>query len=196
MKKKNYEHLKTEWDNHQKVMNQFVPFEKMIFQIDYCNGENKTNYVAQKKAAKAALDAEKKEKAEELAKELAKEGDNKAKQAEAAAIEKDHEERLKKRVEFLLKRMDQMNFIYRLVGAEALVDNWLVVKPKLERVKRSMETLDKAKADRLGADIQKRDDAITSLAEYDLELNDTDAGMKIIENPFWKDATAKVAIPV
>ncbi|KAK1145638.1 hypothetical protein N8T08_004197 [Aspergillus melleus] len=183
---KGYEHLKKEWDEHQRVMNESVPFEKMVFKIDYCNLSNKANYVAQKKAAKAALEAEKRAKEKELGEELAKEADEQAKEAKAAAIKKDHDEKLNKRREFLLRIIEQMSFWWR-------VDNWLVMKSKLERVKCSME---QTKADRLGADIKKKDDAITSLAEYDLDLDEGGAFSNLRENPFWKDATAEVKIPV
>lgn len=55
--RKNYSTLKKEWDEHQKIMNQFVPFENMVFQIDYCDEANRKNYAAQKEAAEAALAA-------------------------------------------------------------------------------------------------------------------------------------------
>ncbi|KOS47924.1 hypothetical protein ACN38_g1100 [Penicillium nordicum] len=149
--------LKKEWDEHQKVMNQFVPFENMVFQIDYCDEENRKNYVAQKKAAEAALAAEKDEKAKKLAEELAKAGDENAKKVKAAAIEKNHKEKLEKRVEFLLKWIQ---------GAPWLaVDNWLVVKPKFERAKRSMEI---SKAGRLGENIKKRDELDRPIAAMKL----------------------------
>lgn len=186
-----YGRLKEEWDNHEKVMNQFVPFEKMSFQVNYCNLENKTNYVAQKHAAEAALNAEKEAKAKELAEELAKEVNEKAKEAKAEAIEKDHKERLKKRVEFLLKpNRIACGFWFVTVNP---MGNWLFVKPKLERVKRLM---DSKKAEKLGVDIQNKDNAIARLAEYDLESDELDALIHISENPFFKDATAKVEIPL
>lgn len=168
-----YEVLKAEWDKHQKVMNEFVAFKEMVFQIDYCDADNKKNLVAQKKAAADVLKAEKKAKAEELAKE----SDNDAREAKAAAVEKDHNERVNKRVKYMLQGVD---------------NNWVLVKPKLERVKLLME---KEKADRLGADIKKKDDAITKLAEYDLELDDLDAGMLMHFNPFYKDASTNIEIP-
>ncbi|KAJ5726646.1 uncharacterized protein N7483_008003 [Penicillium malachiteum] len=183
-----YELLKTEWDQHQEVMNQFVPFEQMIFQIDYCDEENKKNIITQREAAVAAFKAEQKEKAEKLAKEAkeAQEGKFAAvAQAIAAAFEEAHKEKLKKRTALMSSHIERWTD-YKWV---------LVEKPRLERIKRSMEASDAIKAAKLGADIQKKDDAITMLAEYDLELDFQGACAAFWNNPFFPAAMAKISIP-
>nr|ODN92888.1 hypothetical protein L204_05060 [Cryptococcus depauperatus CBS 7855] len=177
---KNYSTLKKEWDEHQKVMNEFVSLQRMIFKINYCDETNKQKIVMQRKAAAAALAAAQKVKADKLAEE------NKGKETEAnaAAIKKDYDERVKKRKACILKWMP--------VITKNQEHNWVYLKPKLERVKGS---LDPEKAKRLGDDIQKKEDALTMLAEYDLEMDDLSALAMMRESPFWKAATAEIKIP-
>jgi hypothetical protein len=186
MAKKSYELLKTEWEEHQKIMNQFLALEDMAFEINYCDVDNKKYFAAQKKAAEASLAAEKIAKAEEFVDEIIQS----RREAKKAAVEKAHDEKLQKRVEYLFRYVD-----LHVPSSSAKYKSfrtWGDLKPKLERVKRLM---DKAKADRLGADIQKKDDAITKLAEYDLDLDDLDAAIHMSDNPFFKDATAEIKIP-
>ncbi|KAJ6060892.1 hypothetical protein N7444_002746 [Penicillium canescens] len=172
-----------EWDEHQKVMNEFVSLQQMVFKINYCDETNKQKIVMQRKAAAAALAAAQKAKANKLAEE----SKGRDSEANAAAIKKDRDERVKKRKAYILKWMPFMTSYGWSPGPD-----WVVLKPKLERTK---GLLDAEKAKRLGEDIQKKEDALTMLAEYDLEMSSPDAVAAMRESPFWKAATAKVKIP-
>lgn len=177
---RDYSTLKKEWDEHQKVMNEFVPLQEMVFKINYCDETNKKKIVMQRKAAAAVLAAAQKAKANKLAEESR----GHQKEAKAAAIKKDHDERVKKRKADILKWI-------RMTMA-TLGPDWVVLKPKLERIKGSLDT---ERAKRLDEDIQKKEHALTMLAEYDLEMDSLDAVSVMRESPFWKAATAKIKIP-
>ncbi|KAJ6019892.1 hypothetical protein N7522_000600 [Penicillium canescens] len=155
----------------------------MVFKINYCDETNKQKIVMQRKAAAAALAAAQKAKANKLAEE----SKGRDSEANAAAIKKDRDERVKKRKAYILKWMPFMTSYGWSPGPD-----WVVLKPKLERTK---GLLDAEKAKRLGEDIQKKEDALTMLAEYDLEMSSPDAVAAMRESPFWKAATAKVKIP-
>ncbi|KAJ5634952.1 uncharacterized protein N7484_008265 [Penicillium longicatenatum] len=152
----------------------------MVFTINYCDETNKQKIVMQRKAAAAALAAAQKAKANKLAEE----SKGKEKEASAAVIEKDHDERVKERKAYILR--------WIRLTIKTLGPDWVVLKPKLERIKGLLDT---EKANRLGEDIQKKEDALTMLAEYDLEMNSLDAVSVMRESPFWKAATAKIKIP-
>ncbi|WVN89333.1 uncharacterized protein L203_104555 [Cryptococcus depauperatus CBS 7841] len=178
---KNYSTLKKEWDEHQKVMNEFVPLQEMVFKINYCDETNKQKIVMQRKAAAAALAAAQKAKANKLAEEST----GKKQEAKAAAIKEYHDERLRRRKACILRWIP--------LTTKNPGPDWVVLKPKLERIKGSLDT---EKAKRLGDDIQKKEDALTMLAEYDLEMNSVDAVDAMRDSPFWKAATAKIEVPV
>ncbi|KAJ6032496.1 hypothetical protein N7540_003228 [Penicillium herquei] len=183
-----YEFLKAEWDEHQKVMNQFVPFAEMMFKINYADEENKKNIITQREAAAAAFQKQKKARADKIAKEAKEAAEGKSNEeakATAAALKKAHDEKLEKRI----ARMSTF------VEATTPVKWFLKEKPRLERIKRVMEGSEPLKAAKLGAAIQKKDDAFTKLAEYDLDLDFHEACLALMANPFLDDAIARVKVP-
>jgi hypothetical protein len=177
---KDYSTLKKEWDEHQKVMNEFVPLQQMVFKINYCDETNKKKIVMQRTAAERALAAAQKAKANLLAEE----SKGKQEDAKAVAIKKDHDERVEKRKAYILA--------YIPLTTGTFEPGWVVLKPKLERIKGLLDT---ERANRLDEDIQKKEHALTMLAEYDLEMNWLDAMGVLCESPFWKAATAEIKIP-
>lgn len=181
---KEYSTLQKEWDDHQTFMNEFVPFKELVFRINYCDEENQKNIIKVREAEAAALEAAKKAKDDKIAEELARTIDSEEKEAKEAAMVKDHALKLEKRIKNVLIWME-----IPLLWAHP---SWLAYKPKLERIK---NLLDPAKAKLLDEDIRKKEDAITNLAEFDLEMSDTDAACMMRESPFYKAASAVVKIP-
>lgn len=182
--RKEYSTLQKEWEDHQTIMNEFVPFKELVFKINYADEENKKNIVKVREAEANALIAAKKAKDDTIAKELARTNDDEKKAAKEAAMVKDHADKLEKRIQNVLIWMD-----YPHKWAEP---SWVAWKPKLERIK---YLLDEAKAQLLEEDIRKKDDAIASLAEFDLDLPDSVAAWAMRSSPFYKAASAEVKIP-